>query len=99
MKFLCLRFIARNFTLHEICGLRFRGVWIFERPEGSDLFLKGSGKKYLFKNWALLQIEGITWMDDQTLLISNGQRQLFHLDIRAESWKPIIPKTEPTTQQ
>lgn len=70
----------------RLAVLTFSGIWIFERPEGTDNFLAGFGKKFVFKNWALRQIEGIAWMDEETLLVSNEQRDLYQFEIDTEYW-------------
>lgn len=64
----------------RLAVLTYSGVWIFERPEGSDRFLEGRARHLPFPNWAYLQVEGIAWMDTQRLLISNEQRDLFVLE-------------------
>ncbi|MDF3128975.1 hypothetical protein P0Y35_07190 [Kiritimatiellaeota bacterium B1221] len=70
----------------RLAVLTFSGIWIFDRPKGSDRFLRGSGRHFLFKNWALRQIEGIAWIDEGRLLICNEQKDIFQLPVEGEGW-------------
>ncbi|WFB35760.1 hypothetical protein P3T73_16535 [Kiritimatiellota bacterium B12222] len=63
------------------------GLWLFEAPAVGDHFLQEGGRRFLFEPWVLLQIEGITWIDDHHVLFSNEQRDLYTLDIRSEGWE------------
>jgi hypothetical protein len=63
----------------RLAVLTFSGIWIFERPEGSDHFLSGSVKSFTFPGWSLRQIEGIAWLGDNELLITNEQRDMFRV--------------------
>ncbi len=71
----------------RLAVLTFSGIWIFDRPEGSDLFLQGAGCHFKFKNWALEQVEGIAWIDEKTLLICNEQKDIFRVPVEGEGWE------------
>lgn len=71
----------------KLAVLTYSGIWIFNRPADSDDFLRGEGMAWKFPNWSLKQVEGISWLDAQTLLICNEQRSLFRADLRSEVWK------------
>lgn len=73
----------------QLAVLTFNGVRIVQRPEGSDNFTGGSARAYIFGDWALRQVEGIAWMDPHTLLISNEQKDLFHLRLDAPGWRGL----------
>lgn len=65
----------------RLAVLTYSGVWIFERPEGNDHFLAGPAKHFPFPHWAYQQVEGIAWKEDQRLLITNEQRDVFEVDL------------------
>lgn len=66
--------------LHEngktLAVLSYHGVWLFAKPEDSDLFLSGESRFYGLNIWELDKCEGIAWSGDR-LLISNEQEELF----------------------
>jgi len=68
--------------LHEdgkrLAVLTMLGVWILEREEGQS-FLEATRRHYRIPFWSLRLAEAICWLDDETLLIGNEQRNLFHL--------------------
>ncbi|MBK1878011.1 hypothetical protein [Pelagicoccus mobilis] len=66
--------------------LTYTGVWLFERPEGSDDYFAG---KTSFRPFYAKQCEAVCWQDPETLIIANEQRQLFELKIED------IPRFEP----
>lgn len=70
----------------QLAVISFSGIWIFQRPENSDQFLRGGGKRLLFRNWRLRQIESVAWLDAQTLLIGNEQRDLFRVPVGGGGW-------------
>ena len=73
----------------RLAVLTYSGIWIFNRPEDSDNFLKGNGQKWLFPNWSLKQVEGIAWLDEQSLLLCNEQRRMFTLQVVSDAWVPF----------
>lgn len=70
----------------RLAVLTYSGIWIFDKPADSDLFLQGSGQRWLFNNWALGQCESVAWTDAETLLIGNEQRDLFQVPTGSGGW-------------
>jgi hypothetical protein len=66
----------------RLAVLTYTGVWLFETDGQTERFLSGRISKVLtaFRAWG--QVEGIDWLDDETLLISNEQRDLFRVPVR-----------------
>ena len=71
----------------RLAVLTFSGIWVFERPVEHDLFLQGAGRHFKFRNWALRQVEGISWTEDQALLLCNEQKELFRIPVDGEGWQ------------
>lgn len=65
----------------QLAVLTYSGVWVFTRPENSDRFLSGSVRRFRFPAWSLLQAEGIAWVGEDELLITNEQRDLYRISI------------------
>lgn len=63
----------------RLAVLTFSGIWIFERPADSDRFLSGSVSSFTFPGWSLKQIEGIAWLGDDELLVTNEQREIYRI--------------------
>jgi len=66
----------------RLAVLTYTGVWLFESDGQTERFLSGRISNVLtaFRAWG--QVEGIDWLDDETLLISNEQRDLFRIPVR-----------------
>ncbi len=56
-------------TLAVLCQRPIPALWLFERPSDSDHFLSGRAKRLLLNRAG--QIEAITWLDQDTLLVGN----------------------------
>lgn len=67
-------------TLAVLCQAPEQSVWLFERPETGDQFLsKGKARQIKFQNGK--QCEAIEWLDNQHVLITNEQREIFRLKV------------------
>lgn len=66
----------------RLAVLTYTGVWLFETDGKTERFLSGrvAHLPAAFRAWG--QVEGIDWLDDETLLISNEQRDLFRIPVR-----------------
>jgi hypothetical protein len=60
----------------RLAVLTYNGVWLFEAPEGSDRFLDGPRRVLPIKLAILRQCEALDWIDDNTLILGNEQRDL-----------------------
>jgi len=56
-------------------------VWLFETPAVGDGFLHSASRTIPLELNQVKQAEGIAWVDETTLLITNEQRQMFRLDV------------------
>lgn len=65
----------------RLAVLTYSGIWIFTRSESNDRFLSGEKQVVAFPNWALLQCEAIAWSDEDSLLITNEQRDIFRVPL------------------
>jgi len=73
----------------RLAVLTYTGLWVFETDGVTEAFL-GGAVRYLpatFRAWG--QVEGIDWMEDGALLISNEQRDLYRLPL--EQLPPRAP--------
>jgi len=73
----------------RLAVLTMLGVWILEREEGQS-FLEAKRRHHPIPFWSLRLAEAICWLDDETLLIGNEQRNLFHL--KADAVKEVKPE-------
>lgn len=65
----------------RLAVLTMLGMWILERKEGGS-FLEAKRFHFTVPFWSLRLAEAICWIDDETLLIGNEQRNLFQLKAR-----------------
>ncbi|MCC5842886.1 MAG: hypothetical protein JJU05_01415 [Verrucomicrobia bacterium] len=66
----------------RLAVLTYTGVWLFETDGQTERFLSGRISNVLTALRAWGQVEGIDWLDDETLLISNEQRDLFRIPLK-----------------
>ncbi len=57
--------------------LSYTAIWLFERPETGDAWLSAPSHKLALDTDAARQVEAIGWLDDETLIITNEQRDWF----------------------
>lgn len=58
-------------------------LWVFEKPASGDNWLAGKARFVMLPRAKLLQAEGVTWDDDDTLRVCNEQRGLFRIELSA----------------
>ena len=66
----------------------FDALWLFTRPAKGDKWLSAPMKRYAWDQNAVRQLEAVTWIDNNTLLLGNEQRDLFRV--------PLSELPEPT---
>jgi hypothetical protein len=71
----------------RLAVLSYTAVWVFERPPEGDDWLSGEARRFLLNPLRTRKAEGITWRDDQTLLIASEDRDLFELPLA--SLRPV----------
>jgi hypothetical protein len=59
--------------------LSYSALWLFARPASGDLWLSAPAEKFPLDRGAIKQAEAITWIDDETLLITNEGGDIFRL--------------------
>lgn len=68
----------------KLALVTYTGVWVFGRPATDDKWLSSDDARFLPLNPEVTQqLEAICWEDDQTLLITNEQRQIFEVRLSA----------------
>ena len=56
-------------------------VWVFEKPAEGDHWLSGQAQRLALNGKQMKTSEAVTWLDNQTLLLGNEERDLFTLSI------------------
>ena len=58
------------------------GLWLFSKPVSGDKWLSAPGRYNPVDRDAFQQLEAVTWIDNDTLLIGNEQRDLFRIALK-----------------
>lgn len=93
------RFVARNMVTDADCTpdgkrlavLALDSLWVFDAPEDGGLWFEGSAR------WLPIiagQCEAVTWVDDNTLLLTNEQRSVFKASVDTLHEAPLRSKTK-----
>jgi len=61
--------------------ISYEALWLFDRPKEGDRWLSSTSKHYPLNTAVLRQVETVIWDDDNTLLLSNEQRDLFRIEL------------------
>lgn len=69
--------------------ISYTDLWLFQRPASGDQWLSAPARHFPLDTDTFRQVEAITWIDDDTLLLGNEQRDLFRLVVSA------LPDTVP----
>jgi hypothetical protein len=67
----------------KLAVISYTDLWIFDRPAEGDQWLSASGRSYPLNTNVFRQVETVIWDDDETLILSNEQRDLFRIDLVA----------------
>ena len=59
----------------------YEALWLFERPREGDQWLSSNARRYALDTRTVDQVETVIWDDDQTLLLTNEQRDLMRINI------------------
>ncbi|MCX7992539.1 MAG: hypothetical protein N2651_02595 [Fimbriimonadales bacterium] len=69
-------------TLAVLCQAPQQSIWLFERPVRGDKFLtQGKARRIPVRDGK--QCEAIEWVDNERLVITNEQREIFVVDVAA----------------
>ena len=66
----------------RLAVLTYTGVWVFEIDEDSERFLDGPSRRMITTPAVWRQVEAIDWLDDETLLITNEQRDVYRIELK-----------------
>ncbi|MDG1851120.1 MAG: hypothetical protein P8J44_03305 [Gammaproteobacteria bacterium] len=61
--------------------ISYDALWLFQRPQEGDQWLSSDSSRYQLDTDVLDQAETVIWDDDNTLLLSNEQRDLFGITL------------------
>jgi hypothetical protein len=61
--------------------ITYSALWLFDRPEGNDAWLNAPSRRIPLVPRVVKQVESVTWVEDDTLLIGNEQRDLFRINL------------------
>jgi hypothetical protein len=65
----------------HLAVLTYTGIWVFDRPASGDHWLSGTPRGIPLDYRVTRQVEAVAWIDDDTLLISNEQRDLYEVNV------------------
>jgi hypothetical protein len=66
----------------RLAVISYTDLWLFARPEdGGDHWLSAPARRIALDPRVLRQVESVAWVDDNTLLLGNEQRDLFRVNI------------------
>lgn len=66
---------------NTLAVLSYTAVWLFERPETGDAWLSAPSRRLSLDVNAARQVEATTWLDDETLIVTNEQRDWFQVSV------------------
>ena len=66
---------------NTLAVLSYTAVWLFERPAEGDAWLSAPSSRLPLDVNDARQVEAITWLDEETLIVTNEQRDWFEVSI------------------
>jgi len=61
--------------------LSYTAIWLFERPQSGDAWLSSPSRQLPLDPEAARQVEAIAWLDGETLIATNEQRDWFEVPL------------------
>ncbi len=61
--------------------LSYTAIWLFERPQSGDAWLSAPSRQLPLDIEAARQVEAIAWLDGETLIVTNEQRDWFEVPV------------------
>jgi len=58
----------------------YNALWLFDRPDTGDDWLASESKKIPLRASVFRQVEAVSWIDNDRLILTNEQRDLFHIE-------------------
>ncbi|MBI3926228.1 MAG: hypothetical protein HY319_11860 [Armatimonadetes bacterium] len=77
---------AAGKSLAVLCASPVQSVWLFDTPQEGDQFLSSPARRLVFQDAG--QCEGLSFIDEDHLLLTNEEQQLFVLDVR--DFQPVV---------
>jgi hypothetical protein len=68
-------------TLAVLCNYPTASVWLFEAPKSGDNFFASRARRFIFKGGK--QAEAICFRNNDTIIITNEQREMFEIGVSA----------------
>ncbi len=65
----------------RLAVITYDALWLFDRPEQGDMWLSSPSRQVPLDTAVMQQVETVMWDDDQTLLLTNEQRDLFRISL------------------
>ncbi len=66
---------------NTLAVLSYTALWLFDRPSEGDQWLSSSSRKIEFARDTVRQAEALAWEDNDTLILSNEQRDIFRIPV------------------
>ena len=66
----------------KLAIVAYTALWIFEKPNHGDQWLSGKSKVLPLDYKITRQLEAVCWDDNETLLISNEQREIYEVKLK-----------------
>jgi len=63
----------------KLAVLSYTDLWLFDKPASGDRWLSSTYQRFALDRTILRQTEGVAWVDSDTLLITNEQRDIFRI--------------------
>jgi hypothetical protein len=70
----------------RLAVISYPALWVFERPAEGDNWFEGRARWLPLNFLRTRQVEAIAWVDDETLVFANEERDLF--EVKLESLRP-----------
>ena len=61
--------------------ISYTDLWLFERPQEGDQWLSAPARQIPLDTKILRQVEAVSWVDDETLILTNEQRDVFLIPV------------------
>lgn len=65
----------------KLAVISYTDLWIFDRPAEGDTWLSSPARRYPLDTRVVNQVETVIWDDEQTLILTNEQREMFQVDL------------------
>ncbi len=66
---------------NTLAVLSYTAIWLFEQPASGDAWLSAPSRRLPLDSEAARQVEALTWLDAETLVVTNEQRDWFEIPL------------------